>query len=113
MRKLAIATTLLLAGCSGMSYALQEYRDVQRVDWQNAVGVDYRIYDRPMDNRMMITPSIGQAALGGMSFGLANQPSFVFRSAADEWLREQGRNCVVDRIELIVQPQWEAFYNCR
>jgi hypothetical protein len=79
----------------------------------------YRVYDKPAQNKMMITPSIGASALQGAGSGLSfnaidgTPPKPVFERAAIEYLRTTGRDkCRVIDAYLILKPQYEVKYEC-
>lgn len=113
-----IASALSLAGCAGMNYAMENYNGVKVED----VGMPddtYRVFDKPTENRMMITPSVAAAAgigfAGGASFGAVDgvAPRPRFEAAALQYLREVGRGeCQVREFYLIVKPQYEIKYDC-
>ena len=102
---------LALTACGGMSYAIENYKgvDIERFDY---AGQTFRIFDKPEESRLMITPSIGKAALGGATFGAANTAEMTYTNAAQEYLNSTGRKCIVSDLKLVVKPQWETFYNC-
>lgn len=116
--KLAVvATVALLAGCAGMNYALEHYRNVPVQHFTASSGSSFRVYDKPAENRLMIAASIGSAMGGGLArgatFGAAGGSSaVVFRDASEEYLRSTGRDCRAADIALVVEPQYEVRYDC-
>lgn len=107
-----------LAGCAGMSYAMQEYSGVTI---EEVVMPDdtYRIFDKPQQGKMMVTSSIGAAAARGFGEGLLlgavdnTPPKPLFDAAALAYLRKTGRNnCRVVESYLLVKPQFEVKYEC-
>jgi hypothetical protein len=119
--KTIIFTAILaLSSCAGMGYAIQHYASVKPEIWQSpTTGTSFRVYDKPQENRMMITLSIGAAAAQGagrgITLGLADTrtPSIVYQDAAIEWLSTKGRVCSATATSLIVEPQYEVRYNCQ
>ncbi|WP_321333695.1 hypothetical protein [Breoghania sp.] len=127
---------LSLASCSGIHYALENYSGVEvqehvvvptegprYIEQPNGVRVDraahFRIFDKPTENRLMITASIGDAAaiglVKGATFGIADSdaPEVVYRNAAQDFLDKSGRSCAVADISLIATPQYEVRYACK
>lgn len=108
----------VISGCSGASYAIQHYASVPVKSFASSSGSSYRIYDKPSENRLMITPSIGASMSGGavkgVTWGIVNPltGTALYRSTAEEFLRSRGRDCTVKKIELIIEPQYEARYEC-
>jgi hypothetical protein len=111
------AAGLLLGGCAGMSYALEHYSGVE------VIGVEmpddtYRVFDKPAENRMMVTSSVaaalGQGAGRGLTLGAANTtpPKPRFQAAAEKHLADTGRTCRITDGYLIIEPQFEFRYDC-
>jgi hypothetical protein len=126
-----------LAGCQGVKYAMDNYKgvDIQHfvvmpADGQRFVksttgGPDvdrattWRIFDKPPENRLMITPSLSAAMAGGAASGLTfgaaegvDGPA-VFRDAAQRYLDSTGRTCTTTTVDLIMKPQYEVRYECQ
>ena len=107
----ALSALVLLAGCSGLNYAVQNYGDVDsKAHYYN--GQKFSIFDKPDVGRLMVTPSAGQAFLQGLTFGLAATPEMTMQNAAQSYLDQTGRKCTVGDPKLIVDPQYEVFYVC-
>jgi hypothetical protein len=112
------AMLIALSGCAGLNYAVENYHGV-RVDEIEMPDDTYRIFDKPAENRMMITPSLG-AAMGvgvttGLTYGAADNvaPKPRFEAAALQYLREEARgDCKVVDFYLIARPQFEIKYQC-
>jgi hypothetical protein len=108
-----------LAGCAELGYALDNYSGVDPV--QHAYGQDtWRIFDKPEEGRMMVTSSIGAGMMAGAArgatWGLAGNltgPMGGYRAAAEDWLAAQGRDCTILTGALIIEPQYEFWYECR
>lgn len=118
MRAIWGAAILLLAGCGGMSYAIEHYSGIKPVSF-NTAGKTYRVYDKPNENRLMITPSLADAAaagaIQGATFGLSGNPlgpQGEFRMASQAFLNARSGNCQVLDGSLVVHPQYEFFYAC-
>lgn len=115
---LALAVGLVSASCSGMSYAMKTYGDVQPVNFA-AHGKTWRVFDKPESGLIMLTPSLGDAALAGAAEGATlwlagsmDPTQLVFQSAAKDYLASTGRNCQILTARLVVDPQWEFSYAC-
>ncbi|MGB2355680.1 MAG: hypothetical protein ACPH69_05845 [Planktomarina sp.] len=101
----------LLGGCSGMGYAIENYSGITPVKFYNS-GQKFRIFDRPNENRLMITPSIGSAMLEGATFGAGATAEISYQQAAQAYLNSTGRDCEVGDMKVVLQTQWETFYTC-
>lgn len=109
---------LALAGCAGMQHAMEHYGGITPVEVAMADDT-YRVFDKPSDNRVMVTSSIGaaanQGALKGLTLGIADTtpPIARFQAAAERYLRDRGRSsCRITSGVLLVQPQYEFRYSC-
>ena len=114
MRKYVLFGVLscgLLAGCSGMGYAIENYGGTNPVQFVEA-GKKFRIFDKPAAGRLMITPSMGAAFAQGATFGGASAAEMTYQIASQAYLDSTGRKCEVGDMKLVVQPQWETFYTC-
>lgn len=118
------AATLTLAGCGGMATAISEYGSVKPVAFAHG-GSTWRVYDKPDDGRLMITPTIANSAasgvIGGATLGVAGDPltgrsagipQNSFSAAATAWIKQHGASCRVTQGEVLVTPQWEFRYTC-
>ena len=118
-RFIAIGALVVLAGCSGMNYAIQNYASVkpQRFDF---AGENWRIFHKPSEKRLMITPSFSTALAGGaktgLTFGLAGRqtdPENRFRTAAMMFVKQSvGENCEITSGQIVIDPQYEYNYSC-
>lgn len=128
------AACLVLAGCAGADYVLQNYSGVkmetyavppangERYVKKGEVIVDtarmYRIFDKPEENRLMITASLGDAAaqgyVQGATYGAVSgaQPKILYQNAAIGYLRSKGRDCRALDTYLLIEPQYEVKYEC-
>jgi hypothetical protein len=114
----AAALCVALGGCASYKYAMDEYTGVQ-VNEVHTADDTYRVFDKPAQNKLMITSSLGSAAgqgfRKGATFGIAQTevPKPLFEAAALKYLEESGRSgCRIIDTSLIMQPQWEVKYNC-
>ncbi len=120
MRRATIAVTVCaaLSGCAGMNYVLDNYKGVEVQSFKSNTGKTFRIFDKPGENRLMITPSIGDSAgsgfVKGATLGTVNPgaSAVVYRDAAEEFLRSTGRSCRAQDTTLIIDPQYEVRYIC-
>jgi len=112
-----VAACLATCGCASMNYIMQAYDGVpvQQVSTQYDT---FRVFDKPAENRMMITSSLASAAAQGFTGGLLLNPTVtatpkpVFEEAAQAYLKQSGRNCKITDGYLLVNPQWEFKYSC-
>lgn len=116
--KIAVAS-LFLSGCASVNYIKDNYDGVPITSVQTKHDT-FRVHDKPAENRMMITSSIGAALAGGMLSGLTlgsatgTPPTPVFEEAANKYLAETGRaHCSVKSVALLLDPQFEAKYECK
>jgi hypothetical protein len=117
---LALATLLpALAGCAGASYAMKNYSGIDPVSWTSpTTKTTFRVFDKPTENRMMITLGFGGAAAQGIGQGLTlgaadtRTPAIVYQDAAIEWLKSQGRSCTATSAFVVIEPQYEIRYTC-
>ena len=115
---IAIASMIVIAGCSGINYAVENYSgvDVERFE---ANGQTWRIFDKPEEGRLMITPTLGKAAAvgaaQGATFGLSDggaSPIQYFEAAANLYIKSRDESCKVTSGSLVINPQYEFFYTC-
>jgi hypothetical protein len=111
-----LALALGLSGCAGLNYAMENYKgvEVMPVEYQ---GHEWRVFDKPAENRLMITPSIGRSmglgAATGLTFGAAGGiPKPELQGAAEAWLVKTGRTCSITDGYVVASPQWEFRYAC-
>lgn len=111
---------LALAGCSsGAQYAMREYSGVSAVPFTVEDDDVYRVFDKPAESRLMITPSIAKAAamgaVGGATMGIADVSGIkpTYERAAVAYLASTGRHCRIVDGYLVQRPQWEFKYDCR
>jgi hypothetical protein len=106
----------LLTGCAGINAALQ-YDDVMVKTVMNADGT-WRIFDKPREGRLMITPTYGRSAanglLSGLTLGAADTdiPKSEYQGGVETWLIGTGRRCMVTDGYKLIRPQWEFKYVC-
>ena len=118
-RYIALGALALLAGCSGLSYAMQNYASVKPERFAYA-GENWRIFHKPTESRLMITPSLTSAFAGGAktgaTFGLAGRqsdPENRFRTAAMMFVKQSvGDECEITSGQLVIDPQYEYNYEC-
>lgn len=108
----------LLSACGGVGYTLENYTGVQ-VQRIQANGETWRIFDKPGEGRLMITPSIGRAAsvgaAQGATLGLSDGGRDTvqeFQAAAQAYLENRDGSCTITNGALVVSPQYEFFYVC-
>lgn len=115
---IAVVSVVAITGCSGINYAVENYSgvDVERFE---ANGQTWRIFDKPAEGRLMITPSLGKAvavgAAKGATFGLSGggaSPVQYFEAAANLFIKSRDESCQVKSGSLVINPQYEFFYTC-
>lgn len=105
-----------LAGCAGFDAAL-EYTGTPVMSYMNMADT-WRIFDKPAEGRLMITPSLGRAAgngaVSGLTLGIADTdiPKPEYQNAVEGWLISTGRMCKVTDGYKLIRPQWEFKYAC-
>jgi hypothetical protein len=110
----------LLAGCAAMPFGTERFIESAEVTVQMPDDV-YRVRDRPAENRLIIA-SIGTSASRGfiqdlgqsfarMAFDTA-KPTPQLQAAAQEFLRQSGRDCRILETNSITPPQFEVKYDC-
>jgi hypothetical protein len=120
MRSFLLAALMVLpaiAGCAGID-AAREYDDVQVTSF-DANGHPWRIFDKPEEGRLMITPSFGRSAGAGLWRGLTfgavdgSPPKPEFQSAVEAYLAShRPTKCTVLDGYVLLSPQWEFKYRC-
>lgn len=123
MRLLGLVTAgalSLLTGCAGASYAVQNYKGISPNSFQDpSTGRTFRVFDKPTENRMMITASFAdaakQGALKGITLGGADSrtPEIVYQNAAINYLKSVGRTCSATNTFVVMEPQYEVQYSCQ
>lgn len=118
MRKLIVSMVLAVSGCGGINYAMTHYSGVDVVKFAYD-GKTYRVFDKPTENRLMITPTIGDSAAAGLiqggTLGLSGDPlgpQGEFRMAAAAFIAQRDDTCRVTDGAKVIHPQYEFFYTC-
>lgn len=118
IRVIALVFTLTVAGCSELNYAIENYSDIDPVRFQFNDKA-WRIFDSPSEERLMITPSLGDSAragaIEGITLGLSGNvsgPEGAFHTAAAAYLESRPGSCRISNGAIILDPQWEFFYTC-
>lgn len=112
----AVVLCAALTGCAGMDAAM-DYSGINptHFTFQNAT---WRIFDKPSEGRLMITPTLGRAMgegfLSGLTFGAADTdiPKSEYQRAVEGWLARTQRRCTVLDGYKLIRPQWEFKYRC-
>ncbi|MGE3230370.1 MAG: hypothetical protein AB7J30_13135 [Hyphomicrobium sp.] len=114
---MAVVGTLALSGCAGLNYIYENYQGTPLAEFQNEDDT-FRIFDKPQESRLMITPSLGttmvSGAVSGATFNAVSTavPKPVYEKAVLGYLQSTGRACMVVDGALLVTPQWEFKYRC-
>lgn len=115
-----LAASAALAACvagPAIDYIKAEYTGVP-VKLHTVAEEEYRIFDKPEANKLMITPSLARSAgIGaayGATYGAADQSTFTkpWSDAAESYLASTGRTCKILSTELLMRPQYEVKYDC-
>lgn len=114
----AIAAICATTGCTGLQYAADNYTGVPVQNIKHAEK-EWRIFDKPDQGRLMITPSLSDSAAdgfaSGLTLGLAGSPYLreaTFRPAVEAYLSQVHGRCAITHGDLVVKPQFEFFYDC-
>jgi hypothetical protein len=116
MRIIVLLLSLLLSGCAGMD-AVNQYEGIDPPHFQYN-GATWRIFDKPNEGKLMITPTIGEAMTEGLWRGLTlgaidtDMPKSTYQAAVEGWLTYTHRKCVVMDGYKLIRPQWEFKYRC-
>ena len=116
----SLVAAAALAGCAGVQYAVDEYGGTPVELFVASDGRNWRVFDQPDRNRMMVTKSIGRAlsqgAVQGLTLGAADSavegPIILYERAARDYLERRGRTCRIVRSFVIAEPQVEVQYDC-
>lgn len=117
--KIAVLSAAVgLSGCANLNYAMDEYGQTPMVLYEHR-DKTYRLWDKPDQNKMMVSSNLGAAAgdgfMTGLTFGIVSaypgEPTM--RSVAEGYLAGKQRKCTVAIGTLIQQPQWEFRYQCQ
>ncbi len=73
-------------------------------------GRNFRVYDMPAENRLMITPSIAESSTYYLRKSSWLGPELLFADAAQAFIAPRG--CQVTGAKLLVSPQFEIAYSC-
>jgi hypothetical protein len=115
MRNLGLTVILSAAALSGCSQTLgtqMEY--INKVHIVNMPDGDYRIYDHPKGDRLMVAPSLGRIAVQGATLGIAGQtPEQARNAAASQYMAQTGRShCRVISSRELMKPNVEVVFDC-
>lgn len=110
-----LALALLLTGCAGLD-AARQYRGTELQSFVNMEDT-WRVFDRPAEGRLMITPSLGTITVDALTsgpFGIFHPeiPKSIYQQAVEGWLVQTGRSCKVTDGYKLIKPQWEFRYSC-
>jgi hypothetical protein len=115
---MSLSLLVVLGGCASVSYILAEYDGVQ-LKTITMPEDEYRVFDKPIQNKMMVTPSLGATAAQGFGSGLLlgavdnTPPRPRFEAAALAFLEQDGRRgCRVLDAYVLARPQYEVKYDC-
>lgn len=115
---LALIATATLTACAGVGTVMERYGSVKAVAFQHG-GSTWRVYDKPEEGRLMLTPSIGDSAaagaIQGATFGMADNPlgpNKRYSDAATAWIAQHGESCRLTAGRVLLHPQFEFDYSC-
>jgi hypothetical protein len=107
----------LLSGCATADSPVDHYRGVQPMPIEYG-GDTWRIFDKPPEDRLMVTPSVaktaGMALANGLTLGTLAEDLTKpeYQSAVEAWLARTGRTCRVTDGYVIARLRWEFRYAC-
>jgi len=106
------------AGCSQLNYLRENYGNVEPVRFSFS-SKTWLIYDRPADERLMVSPNFGaelaSSVIEGLTLGLSgkvNGPEGAYHVAAAAYLQSKDSPCQVTNGAHIIENSWEFFYTC-
>jgi len=115
--RLFLVLTLVcgLCSCSGFSYVYKNYGGVKVLKHH---GPDFaiRVFDKPEEGRMMVTPTLGssmaQGAVAGWTLGMVDTSGSKrqMQTQAQDFLDHNERNATIYKGDMILKPQWEFWY---
>lgn len=115
---LALIAIATLTACGGMGTVMERYGSVKAVAFQHG-GSTWRVFDKPEEGRLMLTPSIGDSAaagaIEGVTLGMADNPlgpNKRYSDAATAWILRHGGTCRLTAGRVILHPQFEFDYSC-
>jgi hypothetical protein len=75
----------------------------------------YRIRDKANEGSLLISWTLGTTTREIKVFGTQEEraPRARFQRAAEQFLRESGRNCEIHHGTILAAPHWEFTYACR
>ncbi|OJH46172.1 hypothetical protein [Paracoccus sp. SM22M-07] len=112
----ALPALLAVVACAPAQGIMQNYGDTKPVAFTSD-GTNYRVYDQPAENRLMITPTIGGSLAAGMAkgatLGLGSDgidPNAGMKTAAQQFAAAKG--CTITAGRKLMHPQYEFDYTC-
>ncbi|MDE2106607.1 MAG: hypothetical protein KGL39_55845 [Patescibacteria group bacterium] len=108
---------LFLASCgTGIGYVASNY-GVQVGDLVKTRYGEYKIWDKPDKNKMLVSPSVGQILSHPQSVneGISvegGSEGAAAREAANVWFKQQGRRCKILTTIEVAHPEFENTYTC-
>ena len=113
---LVLVAGVALAGCQTLNRIDSYAATVHQVEMPDDT---YRIFEHPKEQALMTTSSHGKTFsagwVRGATYGLVQPftPEQRHEAAARKFLDDTGRaNCKITRGYLLMQPQYEFFYEC-
>ncbi|MBM2294348.1 hypothetical protein JQX09_20695 [Sulfitobacter pseudonitzschiae] len=120
LKALAVLSAVYVAsGCTGETeFYTKDYSTVLAQEMRHN-GRVWRIFDKPKEGRLMITPSFSAAAGAGIATGLTlgliqspNDKAATFKPAVDAYLSQKSESCRVIFSKLLIKPYYEFLYSC-
>ena len=118
MRKLVgLAVAVLLSGCSGADYLVNNYASTQ-LNVISTAHDTWWVSDRPDRRKLLVernpASAFAQGLIGGLLFNptVAAAPKPLYQEAAEKFLKENGRSCAIKDGYLVIEPSWEFSYEC-
>jgi hypothetical protein len=115
----AMAAALLVCGCVGGTRfnRAMDYNTVSSVPFDVPGDDVYKVFDKPTESRLMISPSyaktVGLGVVSGATLRTVDVlPQKQFEGAALGYLASTGRTCRILSGELVLRPSWELQYDC-
>lgn len=110
MHYLAISAVVAVTACGNVGTVISDYGPVKPIVVAHN-DMNWKIYDIPAENRMMVAPTVASVASAGKNGqrNMLDDPE-AFQSAAQAALAPRG--CTADSVKPLVKSQMEISYSC-
>lgn len=110
MRYFAFAAIAALAACGNVGSVISDYGPV-RPEIVSDGGLDWKIYDKPEENRMMVAATVASISKVSKSSQMPILDELApYKSAAQAALSPRG--CSANSVKPLIKAQMEVSYTC-